>query len=56
METIADADQKGQHSTHVSINITAAPKPILNEIEIERETYRVAISLCPGDDFGKDVV
>ncbi|KAG0287403.1 hypothetical protein BGZ96_008659 [Linnemannia gamsii] len=56
MDTIADADQKGQHSTHVSINIPVAPKPVLNEFEIEGETYRVAISLCPGDEFGKDVV
>ncbi|KAG0277080.1 hypothetical protein BGZ95_006539 [Linnemannia exigua] len=56
MESIADVDQKGQHSRHVSIDIPTAPKPILNEIEIEGETYRVAISLCPGDDFGKDVV
>ncbi|KAK3844758.1 MAG: Lipin/Ned1/Smp2-domain-containing protein [Linnemannia gamsii] len=56
MESIADAEQKGQHSRHVSIDIPTAPKPVLNEIEIEGETYRVAISLCPGDDFGKDVV
>ncbi|KAF9903035.1 hypothetical protein EC991_004286 [Linnemannia zychae] len=56
MEGIADKDQMAQHSTHVSIDISPAPKPTLNEIEIEGETYRVAISLCPGDDFGKDVV
>ncbi|KAF9285691.1 hypothetical protein BGZ88_009445 [Linnemannia elongata] len=56
LESIVDADQKGQHSTHVSIDIPAAPKPVLNEIEIEGEMYRVAISLCPGDEFGKDVV
>ncbi|KAG0202252.1 hypothetical protein BGX33_009808 [Mortierella sp. NVP41] len=56
MERIVDTDQKGQHSTHVSIDIPAAPKPVLNELEIDGETYRVAISLCPGDDFGKDVV
>ncbi|KAG9070222.1 hypothetical protein KI688_009556 [Linnemannia hyalina] len=56
MEGIVDADQKGQHSTHVSIDIPATPKPVLNEIEIEGETYRVAISLCPGDEFGKDVI
>ncbi|KAF9152389.1 hypothetical protein BG015_005324 [Linnemannia schmuckeri] len=56
IESIIEADQKGQHSTHVSIDIPAAPKPVLNEIEIGGEMYRVAISLCPGDEFGKDVV
>ncbi|KAF9542285.1 hypothetical protein EC957_002169 [Mortierella hygrophila] len=56
MESIVEADQKGQLSTHVSIDIPATPKPVLNEIEIEGETYRVAISLCPGDEFGKDVI
>ncbi|KAF8946656.1 hypothetical protein BGZ47_011728 [Haplosporangium gracile] len=56
MENIIDADQKGQYSTQVSIDIPAAPKPVLNETEIGGEMYRVAISLCPGDEFGKDVV
>ncbi|KAF9128449.1 hypothetical protein BGW39_005043 [Mortierella sp. 14UC] len=55
IDSIGDVEN-GQHSRHVSIDIPAAPKPVLNEIEIEGETYRVAISLCPGDDFGKDVV
>jgi hypothetical protein len=55
LENIADSE-KHQDSRHVSSDIPAAPKPALNEIEIEGVTYKVAISLCPGDDFGKDVV
>ena len=57
MDDIADADLASAHSRHVSLEMPAAiPKPALNEMEIDGVVYRVAISLCPGDDFGKDLV
>ncbi|KAG0032807.1 hypothetical protein BGZ82_006384 [Podila clonocystis] len=33
-----------------------APKPLLNEMEVDGVVYRVAISLCPGEHFGQDLV
>ncbi|KAF9579850.1 hypothetical protein BGW38_003722 [Lunasporangiospora selenospora] len=48
-EAIKDAQ------SHVSIDIQETPKPVPNEMTIEGEVYRVAISVCPGDDFGKDL-
>jgi hypothetical protein len=33
-----------------------APKPVLNEMEVDGVVYRVAISLCPGEHFGQDLV
>jgi len=53
---MAEADQKDKQASHVSIDIASSPKPVLNEMEVEGVIYRVAISLCPGDDFGKDLV
>ncbi|KAF9159343.1 hypothetical protein DFQ26_006621, partial [Actinomortierella ambigua] len=32
-----------------------SPKPVLREMEIGGQVYRLAISMCPGDDFGKDL-
>ncbi|KAF9932652.1 hypothetical protein FBU30_007649 [Linnemannia zychae] len=58
MDSMIDQDPKGYSSSHVSINIPvqAAPKPILNEIDIDGNIYKVAISICPEEDFGRDVV
>ncbi|KAF9114656.1 hypothetical protein BGX27_010233 [Mortierella sp. AM989] len=50
-----DMDDKEHHIGHVSIDLSSRPKPVLNEMDIDGVTYRVAISLCPGDDFGKDL-
>ncbi|KAF9198630.1 hypothetical protein BGZ49_000478 [Haplosporangium sp. Z 27] len=44
-----------QHTDHVSTGLSSHPKPVLNEMEVDGVIYRVAISLCPGDDFGKDL-
>ncbi|KAF9436119.1 hypothetical protein BGZ76_004770 [Entomortierella beljakovae] len=49
-------DGNEERAEHVSIDFSPHQKPVLNEMEIEGATYRVAISLCPGDDFGKDLV
>ncbi|KAG0355336.1 Lipin/Ned1/Smp2-domain-containing protein [Gamsiella multidivaricata] len=57
----ANADQNVHGlDRHVSIDMESsppptAPKPVLNEMDIDGAVYRVAISLCPGDDFGKDL-
>ncbi|KAF9971254.1 hypothetical protein BGZ73_005830 [Actinomortierella ambigua] len=32
-----------------------SPKPAMREMEIGGQVYRLAISMCPGDDFGKDL-
>ncbi|KAF9289246.1 hypothetical protein BGZ68_009731 [Mortierella alpina] len=50
-----EADHKEHHSSHPSIDIPAPRKPVLNEMEIDGTVYRLAISLCPGDEFGKDL-
>ncbi|KAI8605126.1 Lipin/Ned1/Smp2-domain-containing protein [Dissophora ornata] len=55
VDDMAEADQKDKQANHVSIDVTSPPKPVLNEMEVEGAVYRVAISLCPGDDFGKDL-
>ncbi|KAG0054539.1 hypothetical protein BGZ83_011039 [Gryganskiella cystojenkinii] len=51
-----DADLVSPQSRHVSLEMPETPKPVLNEMEIDGVIYRVAVSLCPGDDFGKDLV
>ncbi|KAI1319801.1 hypothetical protein EDD11_003186 [Mortierella claussenii] len=51
-DVAAEADDAG----HVSIDMASPPKPVLNEMEIDGAVYKMAISLCPGDDFGKDLV
>ncbi|KAF9173406.1 hypothetical protein BGX21_010361 [Mortierella sp. AD011] len=50
-----DMDENEKRTDHVAVDLSSHPKPILNEMEVEGVTYRVAISLCPGDDFGKDL-
>ncbi|KAF9575635.1 hypothetical protein EC968_002198 [Mortierella alpina] len=48
-------EPKEHHSSHLSIDIQTPAKPILNDMEIDGTKYRLAISLCPGDEFGKDL-
>ncbi|KAG0212991.1 hypothetical protein BGX28_005232 [Mortierella sp. GBA30] len=56
LDSVGETDKKEQQQTsQVSIDIPAPSKPALNVIEIDGVTYRLAISLCPGDDFGKDL-
>ncbi|KAG9324351.1 hypothetical protein KVV02_004946 [Mortierella alpina] len=50
-----EADQKEHRSSHLSIDIPGQRKPVLNDMEIDGTIYRLAISLCPGDEFGKDL-
>ncbi|KAF9942331.1 hypothetical protein BGZ67_002053 [Mortierella alpina] len=50
-----EADHKEHHSSHLSIDIPGPRKPVLNDMEIDGTIYRLAISLCPGDEFGKDL-
>lgn len=43
-------------NNQVSIAMPPAPKPVLNEMEVDSVVYRIAISLCPGEQFGQDLV
>ncbi|KAF9350934.1 hypothetical protein BGX26_010935 [Mortierella sp. AD094] len=50
-----DMEENEKQTDHVAIDLSTRPKPVLNEMKVEGVIYRVAISLCPGDDFGKDL-
>ncbi|KAG0358961.1 hypothetical protein BG005_001562, partial [Podila minutissima] len=54
IDDIAEAGK--DNVSHVSIGMPPAPKPVLNEMEVDGVVYRVAISLCPGEHFGQDLV
>ncbi|KAG0341221.1 hypothetical protein BG000_009852 [Podila horticola] len=54
IDDIADAGK--DEDSHVSIGMPPAPKPVLNEMEVDGVAYRIAISLCPGEHFGQDLV
>ncbi|KAG0032675.1 hypothetical protein BGZ81_010286 [Podila clonocystis] len=56
-DSIDDITEAGKDEySHVSIGMPPAPKPLLNEMEVDGVVYRVAISLCPGEHFGQDLV
>ncbi|KAF9958191.1 hypothetical protein BGZ72_000729 [Mortierella alpina] len=50
-----EAGHKEHPSSHLSIDIPGPRKPVLNEMDIDGTLYKLAISLCPGDEFGKDL-
>ncbi|KAG0332692.1 hypothetical protein BG004_001136 [Podila humilis] len=55
IDNISDGKERIPQNPQVPLTIPPVPKPELNELNIDGDIYRVAISLCPGDQFGQDL-